>query len=601
MNTNVKTVKILKTLFVLFVLCTSCNDDFLERYPESAVSDGVLWRNTTDLELYVNNLYNSEFFAIPYADASVGFFTLDRDNGADTQISRNFNTRMNGRGIIPATGGGWAIADWANLRSVNYFLANYGRASGEEEVINRLVGEVLFFKAIFYFGKLRQFGDVPWYDHLLNPDPGDENLFKSRDPRNVVVDHLMATLDKAVDYLPSRGENAAWNGRVNKETAMILQARIALFEGTWEKYHAGTPFGVSGSDGREYLEKAKDLTEALIAMGTCDLDNKGQENGYQMLFNRETYKGSKEVVFWREFNAGMGLANWYPHQTAYGALTGLSKRMVDSYLMNDGMPMEGHSEYLGDNSLLDIVANRDPRLNQTMMVNDDKHIRFLPDVVFVYPNFEILDKGCITGYQMYKGHSPIDPMTSAGSNSQSQIYFRYAEALLINAEAKAELGSITQADLDKTVNQLRRRLVGMADMKLTDVNLLPASSKVYPSLSNIINEIRRERTVELAIEGFRVDDIFRWAAADILIKGYVPRGAKRAQWEGTLPNAPTGYAAIVNDLSVDAEGYILPYAKQTAFPETGYNFNLDRDYLSPLPSDQLDKYLNLTQNPGWEE
>jgi len=146
---------------------------------------------------------------------------------------------------------------------------------------------------------------------------------------------------------------------------------------------------------------------------------------------------------------------------------------------------------------------------------------------------------------------------------------------------------------------LRRRLVGMADMNLAEVNALPASARQFPALSNIINEIRRERTVELAYEGFRVDDVFRWAAAGILIRDYIPQGAKRAQWEGDLPNAQPGLSNAVNSLTVDSEGYILPFASQTNF--TGYKFNLGRDYLRPLPADQLTLFPNLLpQNPGWE-
>ncbi|MDR1369942.1 MAG: RagB/SusD family nutrient uptake outer membrane protein [Dysgonamonadaceae bacterium] len=597
MNTNI--YKILFVLLFGLSVLSSCNDDFMERAPENAISDASVWKTSSDLELYVNNFYNkSDLLLIDNAvgaSANVGIYTLDRDNGADTQVSRAFNSRMNGQGSIPSSGGGWAISDWETLRNINYFFANYHKATGDEAAINRYVGEALFFRSIFYFNKIRLFGDVPWYGHLLNPD--DEDLYKGRDPRNVVVDSLIADLDKAINYLPSRGTGATWNGRLNKETAMLLQARIALFEGTWEKYHAGTPFGVTGSDGSKLITKAKEITDALIASGACDLDNKGLENGYQNVFNKESYKGSKEVLFWRQYNKSLNLGNGWSDFSTYGALSGLSQRMVDTYLCNDGSPIEGNSLYKGDNTLLNVVDNRDPRLSQTLFVNDGEHIQFAGNVPFKYPNFESSDRGCITGYQVYKGHIPNEELSGA-SGQQAMIYFRYAEALLINAEAKAESGSITQEDIDRTINQLRRRLVGMADMSLAGVNALPASARIFPNLSNIINEIRRERTVELAVEGFRVDDIFRWAAADVLIKGYVPQGAKRVQWEGSLPDAPNGFTAAVNALRVDDQGYITPYAAQ-AFPATGYNFNTSRDYLRALPTNQLVLNPNLTQNPGW--
>jgi hypothetical protein len=507
---------------------------------------------------------------------------------------------MHGQTVLPSSGGGWAIGDWQALRDINYFFAHYQNATGDQAEINRNVGEALFFRAIFYFNKVRRFGNVPWYEGLLNH--GDAELMNPRESRDVVIDKLMKDLDDAASYLSSRGTGAAWTGRVNKETALLLQARIALYEGTWEKYHAGTVFGVTGSDGKKFIQKAAEVTDALIALGTCALDNVGTENGYQNVFNKKTFSGSKEVLFWRQYSTSLGLTNCWSSYTTYGGLTGLTKRLIDSYLCTDGKPINESSLYKGDDNLLNLVTNRDPRLNQTIYVNDGKHIQFDPsqtDNIFTYPSFGETDKRCTTGYQIYKGHIPSVNLSGI-MNENALIYFRYAEALLINAEAKAELGSITQADLDKTINLLRDR-VGMHKMTLTEVNALTYPNGKDFSVSNIINEIRRERTVELAAEGFRVDDIFRWAAAGILIKGYKPQGAKLAQWQGTLnPDPADNFKLAVAGLTVDVDGYILPYATQVAVNATGYNFNVSRDYLLPLPTDQL--VLNpalAPNNPGW--
>jgi hypothetical protein len=614
--TNIKNLNIMRKIKIFLPLLTgllfftSCNDEFMDRTPENSISDGAVWKTPNDLQLYVNNFYNREDLLLYDNNAggscNIGIYTIDRDNGSDTEIPRDYNTHMNGQTTLPSSGGGWDQDDWAALRDINYFFANYQKATGDAAEINRYVGEALFFRAIFYYNKLRRFGDVPWYDRLLNP--GDvEQLNKPRDSRKFVVEKLMEDLDKAVSYLPSRGANAAWNGRVNKEAAMVLQARIALYEGTWEKYHAlaKTPFAVTGSDGKVFIQKAADVTDTLIALGTCALDNVGQENAYQNVFNKESYSGSKEVLFWRQYNSSLGITNGWSDFSTYGALTGLSKSMVDSYLCTDGKPINESASYKGDATLIDVVTNRDPRLNQTIYVNDGKHQQFHSsqpgNIYFTYPAFEQIDKLCVTGYQLYKGHIPSVNL-SGSMNQNALIYFRYAEALLINAEAKAELGVLTQSVLDNTVNKLRER-VNMHKMTLTEVNAFtyPNNSKEFPALSNIINEIRRERKVELAAEGFRVDDIFRWAAAEILIKGYLPKGAKAAQWKGTLdPEPPSGFVSAVAALSVDANGYIAPYAKQQAVSATGYNFNLNRDYLHPLPTDQLVLNPNLApNNPGW--
>jgi hypothetical protein len=600
-----KKIRIFLPILTGLLLIISCNDEFLERVPENSISDGAVWKTPNDLQLYVNNFYNREDLLLYDNNAggscNIGIYTIDRDNGSDTEIPRNYNTHMNGQTTLPANGGGWAQSDWAALRDINYFFANYQKAIGDQAEINRYVGEALFFKAIFYYNKLRRFGNVPWYDQLLNSNDA-EQLNKPRDLRKFVVEKLMEELDLAVSYLPSRGASYAWNGRVNKEAAMVLQARIALYEGTWEKYHAGTSFGVTGSDGTAFIQKAADVTDALIALGTCDLDNVGKTNGYQNVFNKESYKGSKEVLFWRQYNASLGITNGWSDFSTYGALTGLSKSMVESYLCDDGKPINESPQYQGDATLLNVITNRDPRLNQTIYVNDGQHQQFhssQPDPYFKYPSFEMLDKLCVTGYQLYKGHIPS--VNLAGSNNQNAlIYFRYAEALLINAEAKAELGTLTQTVVDNTINKLRDR-VGMHRMILTEVDGFNSSGREFPALSNRINEIRRERKVELACEGFRVDDIFRWAAAGILIKGYQPKGAKLAQWQGALTPPPTqAFVDAVTAIQTDASGYIFPYATQPAVATNGYNFDVSRDYLYPLPTDQLVLNPNLApNNPGW--
>jgi hypothetical protein len=593
----------MKQKYLLFALIcglltgiTACSD-FLERSPEDRVSDDAVWKTTDHLKLYVNNFYNNNGL-LPsrsgYSNTETPFYQ-DVARAGDTQIGVNHSSRLNGEGTVPESGGGWAYGDWSVLRNINYFFSHYRTAVGDASEINRYVGEALCFRAIFYFGKLRNFGDVPFYEEVLMLKD-NVLLHKARDPRNEVVKRLMDDLDKAVQYLPSRKDRAS-DGRLNKETAMLLQARIALYEGTWEKYHAGTAFGVAGADGRTFITKAKEVTDALIALNTCGLDNVGQPNAYYSLFNRHSHANSKEVLFWRQYQTGVITHTW-PRYTGNGGGMGLTKRMIDSYLATDGKPVGVTALPVSDTTLIALVANRDPRLNQTIYVNDGAHIidnKVTPNKVFTDP--QLAGEGsakCVTGYQIYKGHDPSQYESTSGT--AALIYFRYAEALLINAEAKAELGSITQADLDKTVNQLRDR-VGMSHLTLAEVNgWTTGYNKEFPALSNIINEIRRERKVELVAEGFRMDDIFRWAAADSLIRNYIPLGALKAQWVG-IPKNP--YIGNVAAIAATPEGYINPYARTTV-GVSGYQFNVGRDYLYPLPLTEL--ILNPAlkpNNPGW--
>jgi hypothetical protein len=580
-------------IFGLLIGATACSE-FLERSPEDRVNDDAVWKTADHLKLYVNNFYNQNAL-LPlrngYSYDETPFYQ-DAAGGSDILIATNSNSRMNGEGIVPESGGGWAYGDWSVLRNINYFFSRYQTAIGDENEINRYVGEALFFRAIFYFDKVRNFGDVPFYEDLLTLKD-DALLHKARDPRNEVVRRLMDDLDKAVQYLPSR-KGKSWDGRLNKETAMLLQARIALYEGTWEKYHTGTPFGVAGSNGSEFITKAKEVTDALIALNSCGLDNVGTTNGYFNLFNQQTYATSQEVLFWRQYQVGVIVQKW-PRYTYTGSSMGLTKRMIESYLATDGKPIDITTQTVGDATLVNVVTNRDPRLNQTIYVDDNLHItdnRATPNRVFTYP--QLSGEGqtrCATGYQVYKGHDPLEYATENGT--AALIYFRYAEALLINAEAKAELGTITQADLNNTINKLRDR-AGMPHMTLADVNGW-SYAKEFPALSNIINEIRRERKVELVCEGFRVDDIFRWAAADELIKDYIPLGAKRAQWEGI-----TGEALLGDVSALPAkDGYINPYGN-VSVGTSGYQFNLNRDYLRPLPLTELTLNPALKpNNPGW--
>lgn len=570
----------------------ACNDDFLERSPQDKVSDGAVWKTPEHLKFYVNNFYNRGDLLPSYGDyGNMGIFTLDRDNGSDTQVGASYNTRFNGENIVPATGGGWSADDWSALRDISYFFDNYAKASGDQAEINKYVGEALVFRAIFYFNKLRSFGDLPIYKDLLGLND-TEALYKGRESRSKVVEWLMEDLDKAASFLPSRREG--WSGRVNKETAMLLQARIALYEGTWEKYHAleNTPFKAPGEDGAAFIRKAAAVTDSMISMGTCALDNVGAENGYWRLFNQESHAGSREVIFWRQYADNI-LTHYWASYSANGGGTGLTKAMIDAYLCDDGMPIDQSPRYKGDSTLLSVAENRDPRLRQTIYVNDGQHFRLTaPNDTFMCPTFTGSNENkCVTGYQLYKGHNPDRERAATQRGVTALIYFRYAEALLINAEAKAELGAITQDDLDKTINKLRER-VKMPNMVLSDVNGWNYT-KEFPLLPNIINEIRRERKVELAAEGFRTDDLFRWAAARTHIRRQKPKGAKRAQWE-SMPGSMVGN---IRALPVDSEGYVEPY--QNSLSSRGYNFDPNRDYLLPIPSTELVLNPKLGQNPGW--
>jgi len=591
----------------------ACNDDFLERTPPDKINDAKYWKTPNDLKLYVNSLYDrNDLLARESGWGSIGPYGWDADEGSDTQVRFSYNTRINGEKVVPADGDGWGTSNWTALRNINYFLDNYKKVEEQTsfDAVKRYVGEALFFRAAFYFNKLKRYGDLPWAATVVTMD--SELLRAPRLPRNQIVDNLMDDLDKASDYLPSG--SAGWTGRLTRETAMALQARIALYEGTWEKYHAGTPFAAATNESQKFLQKAADVSGQLITLSETDgypaLDNVGNEFGYRDLFNQENYASSKEVLFWRKYESGAINSIW-DRYSANGAGRGATKNLIDSYLKIDGTPVAPGYD---DATLIKVAEGRDPRLAQTIQINDGKHYRWLtanPPVYFIAPAFDGWDseESCPTGYQTYKGHNfRHEAARAQGQGLQALIYFRFGETLLIYAEAKAELGTITQADLDRSINKLRQRAGGgMANLAIG----LPIDPNFeFASLPAIVQAVRRERKVELACEGYRMDDIMRWAAAGELLVGKIPLGAKKAQWDNFtfadyLPEAQPDlsrqaeFGNRVAELETDANGYIKIFKNTLNGGTQGFMFNLGRDYLYPIPTNQLTLNPNLGQNPGW--
>ncbi len=586
--------KIYYLLIAVIVLLTACDDNFLERNPESNISDKNFWKSANDMKMYANNFYNV-FWPGYTGYGTIGNYGSDGDNGTDIQMTNAYNTTINGERVVPPSGGGWSSGNWSALRDVNYFMDNYTKADLPISDIKQYVAEARFFRAMFYFDKVRIFGDIPWYSSVLSMD--SEALYKARDPRNIVVDSILNDLDIAISYLPARG---SWTGRITKEVALIYQARVALYEGTWEKYHAGTAFGINGSDGSKYLQKAADAAKDLMDLKTCGLDNAGIENGYTNLFNKEDYASSKEVIFWKKYDVAQGQYHVWGRYTRMGSGRGVSKSMIDSYLCSDGKPISASSLYQGDATLADVVKNRDPRLAQTIC-NNSNQLMWDNGTYFDYPGFDGDNEiRSVNGYQLYKGHNPSFSQYNSSQCLTGLIYFRYAEALLTYAEAKAELGTITQDDIDKSINLLRKR-VGMNNGLLNLGSITKDPNWEFPNLSPIINEVRRERKVELCCEGLRLNDIFRWAAADELIVGKRPLGAKKAQWTND-PNLPTTIRTALSsrDYDTNPDGYIDPFKNKSALAN-GYQFKINRDYLSPLPINERVLNPNLTQNPGWDQ
>jgi hypothetical protein len=560
---------------ITFLLLNSCSKN-LDLSPQDTITDPQYWNQPNDLTLYVNQFYtifpvNSGYFVSP-------FWT---DINSDDMVPGTYDVRLAGQNTISTNNASW---NFANVRNVNYGLDNCYRIKVPFSQIASGVGELRFFRAYVYFNLVKLYGDVPWLSHSINID--SKELYDARAKRNVVIDSVLTDLDSAIAYLPLKATAGA--NRLNKECAYLFKSRVALFEGSWEKYHAGDAFAVAGADPTKYFQASAAAAKALIDLNTMHLYLPADPTNYfRALFGNTDLTGNIEVLLWKKASLALGNSHHIQGALYQGGDRGLSKSLVESFLCKDGLPIATSALYKGDATLTNVVTDRDPRLSQSMWVPGQPYT-VQGGVVTQYFTLPWIDKTGelrnTTGYQLAKGRT-INVELALNDYETASIIFRYAEALLNYAEAKAELGQLTQADADISINLLR----GRVQMPAIDVAAISNDPGwLYPELSPVINEVRRERRVELACEGFRFDDLERWADMD-RIANTRPLGAIFRQSD--FPALTPGTNVFVN-----GSGYLDPYQKALT---GGWKFNLGRDYLLPVPQLEINLNKNLAQNPGW--
>lgn len=570
---NILKLLILSSIFSL----TSC-EDFLDKIPLDEVSEASFYQNSSELQAAVNGFYND----LPgWANTGVGFNTLP-DSNTDMGLTENPSNRLSGLSYeIPTAANVASIWDWDEVREANWLIDHLDQASAssdtEQTLIDQYSGEAYFFRAYYYFIRLKRYGDLPIYPEYFN-DKDTDALFASRDPRNEVADFILSDLDIAISLMQSFPDISG-HPRISREAAQLFKASVALYEGTWEKHHNGTDFGVAGSDGSTYLQIAANAAEAVMNSGVFSL-----HSDYSTLFNQVGLSGNSEVMLWRDFDSNtLGINNVL--QQSWPNRCGYTKFAVDSYLAADGLPTAISTLDGSNTDLNTIEIGRDPRLAALIMVpGDDVELRDGVTSIWEFPNWTDANTGN-TGYESQKYRNiNYNADFNDFTEDTSRIIMRYGEVLLIFAEAKAELGTITQSDLDRSINQLRSR-VSMPGITLGSITTDPNWPNYGYTLTPIQYEVRRERSVELMAEGFRTDDLNRWRA-HALFDGDQPRGAFYD--DGVVNTLPL-------TTPVDADGFLLPFSNFG-----NYNFDETRAYLNPLPLDQLQLNPNLTQNPGWE-
>lgn len=576
----------MKIYILLFCMAMSffisCDDDFLQREPTKAVTDGNYFNSEAELELYANSFYTY----VP------GYNLIESDFTTSDNVELNiYSAFLAGVRTVPASGGGWS---WTTLRDINYFLENYQKAPLQDNVLNYYEGLAKFFRAWFYFEKLQLFGDVPWYSKPLNTNSPE--LYKPRDPRTLIADSILSDLNIAIAYLGTDRSPT----KITKWTALALKSRFCLYEGTYRKYHTQLKLEATANN---FLQECINASSDLMQNSGYAVYNPGKETDYQDIFTNNV--PNSEFILAKVFSKALNMV----HSLNYALLapsmlggSGMTKQMVESYLMQDGSFFSSRSGYK-TMTFSQETTNRDKRLSQTIRTPGYSRIGSTQKLL---PDFE----KAATGYQITKFvTSTSDDAYNESSNSIP--VFRYSEVLLNYAEARAEMGLLNQNDIDITLNKTRKR-GGLPDLKIDALAIDPSIQLLYPDVfSPAILEVRRERRIELAFEGLRRMDLMRWRRGPLIAQrfsGMYFTGMNMQDLDGdgvndfiivrSAPSNPSPNITylILGDskiLSHDTYGYLLsqPYTVKT--------FNEERDYLYPIPLNELTINKNLVQNPGW--
>lgn len=579
-----KRIKLIAVVAFIVGMLTNCNDSFLERYPLDELTSETFWKNKEDLAAYTVTLYTY----IPNHEE-----ILWDDEVSDNMAPYKFNSTA--AGLHLESTGSW---DWEFLRKCNLFLENYKEADTSEDIKNDYAAEVRFFRAWYYYNRVMSYGDVPYVDKVLTTND-DDILYGKSTPRNEVMDHVIDDLIYASENLFEKRES----GRINKYAALHLLSRIALSEGTYRKYHK---LGESAP----YFEKAVTAAESIMNSGKYEIYSTGDPlKDYEALYTQNDLEGNKEMIFFRIYDKIKLGHSSYPIRYIEGDNNGLTKDLIEDYLCIDGKPIALSDKYKGDLSLMDEVANRDPRLLQTIVppgVGFFKASNLHKEIV---PRLSAA-KGAAgsmtsTGYHWRKAYT--DAAVAAYDKAEEDLpIFRYAETLLNYAEAKAELETCTQTDIDKSINLIRDR-VQMPHMIISELQRDPDSDMLLSAgfldeeVSVLIEEVRRERRVELAAEGFRRKDLLRWRAGKFYEKPVL--GAKWSYFlslKDSEGKALYDNAMVGKDIWLNENGYIEPY-QETLRGVGGRHFDSNKHYLNAIPLNEIYLNPNLEQNPGWRK
>ena len=598
----------MKLKYILYILVLSAAGSAcfkLDKDPEGVLSTNKPFRSTGEIQNYVNQFYETGLRTQGFSMGG-GSQIAGGDVNSDNLASNSPDRRTNG-GL--SLGNASSIkTQYTHIRDVNYLLANKDNCDKTENY-NQLIGEAYYFRAWYYYQLLKDYGGVAIVKEPLDPDL--EAMQVGQDTRSAVTDFILEDLDIAIDLLDEQDNSAS--RRIHRDVARALKSEVALFEGTWEKYHKAQndPFYDTTIDDAKiqgYLQAAADAAKDVMDRNVWQIHNTGNPlEDYRTVFATTNLDNNKEVLWYRYYDGAT--VNQGNNVDRYlnkgGGGVGVTSSLVNDYLTIDGKPyaksdrIAAQSTY--GNELIPTV--RDPRLAQTVAMPGQVLRPDIPGGMLYPPLIAEGHHQNTTGYAMLK-HVQIDytgNLEAEFAGSTPGIQFRYADILLNYAEALAELDGAANATAIVNALQPLRDRVGMPGV---DFDREYNTDDEYPfkGLDKYVQAVRRERRVEQALEGRRFYDIMRWAAAGELLVGWTPQGAMF-----TGSDLPSFYpeGGLVENESIyltgstaDTQRFILPIAPSTL--PGGYQFNEDRDYLLPFQQ----RLITLTndkwqQNPGW--
>ena len=651
------------------MVVSSCNN-LLDLEPVNQITPESFYSSDAQLGSYLINYYNS-FLSAPYSGSMYHTYSysdgLTRSDGnTDIMCAGSGSTMLFANGHWEVSSGKVLQGYYGNVRICNYFLekavSGYeaGRISGDENKIKNYIGEAYFFRALCYFQLLAYYGDVPIVKEAL--EDKDEVIVANsqRAPRNEVARFMLEDLDKAADYLADR---SMFNGqRVNRESALLLKSRIALFEATFEKYHQGSgrvPGDANWPGAKMAYNSGKTfnisneidffLTEAMKAakevadVATLTTNNHSLEptgsiitgwNPYFEMYSQPDLSSVQEVLLWKQYNKSLSYSSHdTPWRLKTGCNDGYTRTFVESFLMKDGMPIYASADYKGDVTLDNVKEGRDERL-QMFVWSESTLKESDPSAAEVGQPFgkptiteSNIETRCITGYQPRKyytyDYSQASSDQMMGTNACP--IFRSAEALLNYMEACYEKNGSLDGTASGYWRQLRERAGVSTDFDATitatdlskegDWAVYSGTAMVTPTLYNI----RRERVHELFSEGQRFADLIRWRSFDrLMTTKWIPEGCN--YWD----HIHTYYDIDENgeEIEVKADGssdamvsgreqgkYLRPYSRSLEASNElrdGYTWH-EAYYLYPIGISDLrtassDRDLNTSnmyQNINW--